>query len=526
MKRILLSICCFAVVGLLKAQQRPSSDHYLIQQYMINPAAAGRNGTSLLLDYRKQWAGFTGAPETQTLAVDGTVHKEQIGLGLLVVNDQVNILGSTGAMATFAYRVKLEEKHFLRLGLSAGINQNRILFDKVIADDPSELQVFQSNQNATSFDAAGGLYYEFKNLNVGIAVSNLFGEHYFYENNFKANSLKYQNIRHYLINAQYRFDFKNGKWGIMPAALVRAAQGLAPAIEGGVTGYYKNDAWLTLRYINKIGYSVGVGGVIAKNIVLGYAYTLSSNSLGSFNNGTHDIILGFKMGAKNSTKSDEQKALEDLKNKNNELFEKTDFLKSENDALRKELEEQKRILKQSIYGLDSLKKHMMENQPELNKIIKENQELFDKLPEHGHKSNDNSSSTTFGNSSNSNSKSNNSTESNSKAKSKNAKESKGNSSATEANSSNSNSESIDYGKIYVVLGASKTLEVAKEFQQIVLREYGEETKIIRDASDTWYFVYTKIFEDYKEAHLERDRTEKLDTKGIFVGNTWCYITKK
>ena len=63
-----------------------------------------------------------------------------------------------------------------------------------------------------------------------------------------------------------------------------------------------------------------------------------------------------------------------IENKENELFEKTDYLKSENEQLRKDLEAQKRAMKNSVYGLDSLKKIMEGDMDALQKLMKENEE--------------------------------------------------------------------------------------------------------------------------------------------------------
>jgi type IX secretion system PorP/SprF family membrane protein len=520
--KILFSLLALAMASTAYAQQTSTSDHYLVQQYLVNPAAAGLNGTSAFLEYRKQWVGFSGAPETQVLAIDGAIKKENIGLGLMLVNDQVNFLGSTEVMSSFAYRIKLDEKHFLRFGLSAGVNQNRILFDKIVSEDATEVQVFQSNQNATSFDGAAGLFYELGELKAGIAASHLFNEKYYYENNFNENSLKFQNIRHYLANAQYRINFSQGKWAVMPSVQVRAAQGLSPLVEGGVSGFYKNNAWLTLRYAKAVGYTVAIGGVIAKNIVAGYSYTLSAKGLDSYNQGTHDILLGFRFASKNAGKDAEQKALEELQKKNNELFEKTDYLKAENELLKKELQDQKRILKESIYGLDSIKKKMMDNLPELNKIIKENQEKLDKMQdENGNgdgASNDSKDGKKSGNKSGKGDK-----QLDTKKLFSTASE---NTKTVTKEEIASSTQEANPGKIYVVIGATKTLAVAKQYQQIINREYGEETKIVRSDTDSWFFIYTKSFDNKEDASIEKERAIKMDSKGILVGNPWRFITTK
>ena len=536
MKKIVAALAFFGSISISVAQQTPTFDHYLVNQYLVNPAAAGMNGTNVIIDYRRQWTGFTGAPETQVLSIDGAIKKNKIGLGLMVINDQVNILGSTGAFATFAYRAKFSENHFLRFGLSAGINQNRILFDKINADDPSELILFQNNQNATSFDGAAGLLYELGQLKVGISSTHLFGGRYYYENNFASESLNYQTINHYLVNAEYRFNIKKGKFGIVPFALAKTAQGLKPLWEGGITGFYKKDVWLTLRYMDKVGYSVSFGGFIAKNIIAGYAYTYSSSEIGAYNQGTHDVILGFRFGSKNGGNGADQKAMDDLRKNNSELFETTAFLKNQYDQLKKDIELQKKTSKETIYGLDSIKKLMSKNKDELDKIIQENLIKFEKYQNTSGTVNTNSKDKTENNNNNDNGGNKadkppyprnflNSANGGSKGSDNNASDGSDSTKGKNSSLSNSEEEIID-GKIYVVIGASVSLDVAKQFQKMVIREYGEETKIVRGEGSVWYFVYTKSFANTNDAAKEQNRMSKMDEKSLFIGIPWCLIQNK
>jgi type IX secretion system PorP/SprF family membrane protein len=502
-KTLALSLVFAAAFGSIHAQQTSTLDHYLVQPYLINSSAAGLNGNNIYLDYRKQWAGFTGAPETQVLALDGSIMRDKMGIGLMVTNDQVSFIGSTNVKFSYAYHLKFSDTHFLRLGLSGGITQNRINFSKVIAEDPTELQLSGSTQNASNFDSDAGLMYSIGNFQLGFSASHLFSGKYYYENNYQNSSLYYTNIRHFLVNAQYRFDITKGKWGIMPNIMIRTAQGLPFVYEGGVTGYYKKDAWLTLRYTHGIGYTAAIGGVIAKNIVAGYAYTMSARGLMGYNQGTHDIILGFRFpGSKNSGNAIDPKLLEDIKKQNNELYEKTDYLKNENDNLRKELDEQKKALKESVYGLDSLKRIIDRNNDELKKYIEEHQGDINNYQGPGNNNGNNGN-----NGNNNNNGTNNGT---------------GN---VNANGTYGNTVTQGDGRVYVIVGAFYNIEDCKRFQQIVTREYKEETSVIKKENSKWYFVYTKSFDTKENAMVERERAAHLDKLGIFVGGPWYFINK-
>lgn len=482
-KLIVITLFIIGVSYSGKAQQTISPDHYLVHQYLINPAAAGMNGSNIFLDFRKQWTGFAGAPETQILCVDGTVSRDKIGLGLTVVNDQVNILGSTGALSTFAYRIKYGENHFLRIGLSAGINNNRILFDKIIAKDPSEVQLFQNNLNATSFDAAGGVLYEFGELKIGISASHLFEEKYYYENNFNSNNLNFQTIRHYIVNAQYRFNFDNAKWGMMPSARMLTAQGIKSLIGGGITGFYKKDFWLTLAYAHKVGYSVAIGGNISDNIIAGYSYSYSTNLVG-YNQGTHDIILGLRFGSGNSGGFSDLKAIEELKNRNNELYETTDFLKNKNDELIKEVEQNKKDLEKMKEDIVEMKQSSGLSEEDRLMLMKLKSDFevdekeLEKLANREEKDKDQIPNAKFG--------------------------------------------SYDY---CVIVGAYNNVENAKVGQKILKKEFGLETTIIAKEDGKYMYLCSDFFQTPEEVKAEFERLKKLNIEKYIIGTPWIYHSK-
>jgi len=77
-----------------------------------------------------------------------------------------------------------------------------------------------------------------------------------------------------------------------------------------------------------------------------------------------------------------------------------------------------------------------------------------------------------------------------------------------------------------VVAAFKTLPSAKDFQKVIQREYGEDTKVIQSESGTWYFIYTASYNDKNQANAELDRTNKLNTKGLFLGSPWPLVISK
>src|SRR6187455_1944188 len=89
MKKLLILLFTAVAAVNVTAQQVPQYSQYMYNGLAINPAYAGsKDYLSLTAVYRKQWADFPGAPETQTFSAHGPLSQGQMGLGFLFVNDK------------------------------------------------------------------------------------------------------------------------------------------------------------------------------------------------------------------------------------------------------------------------------------------------------------------------------------------------------------------------------------------------------------------------------------------------------
>lgn len=497
---LLFSIGLFSIVS---AQQTPEISHYLVNPYLINPSTAGLNGSNASLIIRKQWQGFNGAPETQILTVDGDINRKKMGLGFTVINDNTNIIGKTASYLTYVYNLSITSKQKLRFGISPGIVQNRIIYDNIIAEDEDEIQLFSNNQNAMNFDFNGGIHYMFNDLQIGFAVSHLFAPSFTYENNFTSDSLSFSSIPHFLVNANYNFLLKGGKWEIRPSVLIKSAQGLPFVFEGAVSGYYKKKVWGILRYQNNIGYSAMAGGLVTSQLKLGYSYGLSSNELATQNSGTHEVFIGYVFSKENGGDGS-NRDLKDLAEQNAELFEKTDALIHENEIIKEELEKQKTLLKEKIYGLEELKKALEQERLDREKMISE----FEFKP-----------------SNSSNVESQNPKESETIEEPEQSSPSAEDQEPKEPKQYEVNEDSSDKiveGDLYVVVGATRKIKEAQDFQKILTREYKLKTRIVRNSRGSWFLIYTLETNDQKEANKELKRVKNVNTKDIYFGKPWIY----
>ena len=145
---------------IVRAQQDPQYNLYQYNQMVINPAYAGaRDAIAVVMDIRKQWVSFPGAPTTLGFSIHAPVLNNKVGLGFSAVSDQIGAKSITGAYGNFAYLLKLNNKYKLSFGLRAGYLNYKFNFSKVNYKDADETAITDlSNTNKGVVDIDAGLF--------------------------------------------------------------------------------------------------------------------------------------------------------------------------------------------------------------------------------------------------------------------------------------------------------------------------------------------------------------------------------
>src|SRR6188472_4097586 len=108
MKRILLFVFFFASAHFLVAQQVATYAQYMFNGLAINPAYAGsHDALSATALARFQNVGLEGAPNTQTFSAHAPLINKRVGLGLLVIHDQLSVINQTGVHFSYSYKLPL-----------------------------------------------------------------------------------------------------------------------------------------------------------------------------------------------------------------------------------------------------------------------------------------------------------------------------------------------------------------------------------------------------------------------------------
>jgi type IX secretion system PorP/SprF family membrane protein len=304
------------LVPCARAQQEVQLSQYMFNGLTLNPALAGSYETfNAQLLYRMQWQGFVGAPRSQVGSVDGVItQSNSMGWGLSVVGEQLGLVKTLGAYASYAYRIRLNElDDRLSLGLSAGAMQEA--FGGVASGE-------LSSNGRPIYDVAGddvlaaetrwrpdfrvGAYYSYgKIAYAGLSASNL-GSFI----NASADSLHLNNPHIYLMGGMHYYF--NDKWRISPSMLACYSLNERPLLDANVAVTYNDRLWigagarivLPLNQPEGSRYSgIGMTNALAlmaevwmtQSVRLGYCYdfSLSRMKVGGVQNGSHEISLGF-----------------------------------------------------------------------------------------------------------------------------------------------------------------------------------------------------------------------------------------
>lgn len=301
MKRIskLIGLIMLLPLGAF-AQSYPHYTMFMYNKLLYNPAYAGsRDVTSINGTYRTQWTGIDGAPKTFNVSIDGPIGNymkpfRHVALGLSVNNEQLGVTNNTSIMAYYAYRIPFE-KSVLSLGLEAGTSIYTANYSQLNPYQQNDLQLTQDVKNAMLPNFGAGVYWSGEHFYVGAAVPNIL-ENYYDKDNKGLDNEHSREIRSYYLSGGYAFTLSNAL-SLEPQVIARYAG------NGDYQLPFNSDFNLSLIIYDRllVGFTYrtdkSLEGIVhlqlTKNINVGYAYDYTVSSLNGYNNGTHEITVGF-----------------------------------------------------------------------------------------------------------------------------------------------------------------------------------------------------------------------------------------
>ncbi|MAZ26180.1 MAG: hypothetical protein CL868_03755 [Cytophagaceae bacterium] len=299
MKTIFKNIL-FAVIVLYGvksfAQQDPAYTQYMYNMSLVNPAYASDDMGILKMGslYRAQWAGIDGAPRTITLFAHTPIN-EKIETGINLVHDEIgDVVKETNFNADFAYKLMIDEKSTLSLGLKAGLSFFNADFTQVqlasgnASTDPAFAQIINE-----TFPTIGiGAFYYTDKYYVGLSTPNLLANKHL-EGQDGVKTLGAE-ATHLFLTAGYVLDIDTD-FRFKPSFMLRGVKGAPCEVDINANILYQE------RFEAGIGYRFGdaltglVNFEVSPGLRVGYAYDYTTSNLSKYSNGSHEIMVLFDL---------------------------------------------------------------------------------------------------------------------------------------------------------------------------------------------------------------------------------------
>lgn len=194
-------------------------------------------------------------------------------------------------LGSYAYHLQLNEKddRYLSFGLSMGINNSRVDYNKV-KGDPTDEQIAQYNQLKPHFDGDLGIAYTDNHWLISGMLPNL-GSMILKtsDSRFDTNQLQFVGT------ISYKFDLngENDNFTFEPLAAYRIVKGYTNIIDAGVNLGITNHG-INIQAMYHTNQNIGAGvGIDFKTVILLFNYNFETGSLSTYTNGAFE--LGMKL---------------------------------------------------------------------------------------------------------------------------------------------------------------------------------------------------------------------------------------
>ena len=285
---IMVYFVCFMAVG----QKEPQYTQYMYNIGSFNPAYVGTVETPEISGlYRAQWIDIPGAPRTFRFGVNVPFANEKNGLGFNVVSDQLGPSTQTYVDVAYSYQVSVSDNTKLSFGLDVGGSFLNVDFSKGSFEIENEPLLNTETVNKFYPTIGAGTFLYSDDWYVGLSIPNfltigIYGDEVAV---LVEDKVQFNFIGGYVFDLSEALKFK-------PAFMLNYLQG-SPVNMNLSTNFLINDV-VTLGASYRVDNALsGLAGFqVSSGMFVGYSYDYSTNGLGEFNNGSHEIILKFYLG--------------------------------------------------------------------------------------------------------------------------------------------------------------------------------------------------------------------------------------
>lgn len=281
--------------SVVSAQQVATYSQYMFNGLAINPAYAGsQDALSVTALGRFQNVGLSGAPNTQTFSAHSPLLNNRVGLGFLVIHDELSVIGQTGVHFSYAYRLPIKkDKSTLSFGLQAGMSMYNAEYTKLElfnnaqtgASDPA----FNQDIRDSRPNIGAGIYYNTQTSFIGLSMPSMLNNVFERGADF---TTVYQNVP-LILTGGHVFTL-NRILKLKPNFLFKMVDGKPVEFDINANMLFDEVLWFGLSYKSSKQVVTLLQFKINDQLQFGYSYTISAGPIRTVELGSHEVMVNYR----------------------------------------------------------------------------------------------------------------------------------------------------------------------------------------------------------------------------------------
>jgi type IX secretion system PorP/SprF family membrane protein len=304
---VTLLLMLAATIG--KAQQDAEYSMYMFNGLYLNPAFAGsKEVPTVMAIYRHQWSGLEGAPRSFNTSAHSTFKNKMYALGGTLHYDQLGDEKKYKMDIDFAFRIPVKnEDNTISLGVRAGLMHYNFSPRNYQPDFGSGVDpVLDVTYRSFIPNFGFGIYAQGKRYYAGVSMPHLINMNLVKQGSISEIGEEARQFKHLFATAGIVLGKEYGKVKVKPSFLYKWSEHAPMDFDVNLSFLFIDRIWAGASYRtggdydNRRGESI-IGIVKFKatqQLEIGYAYDHTLSRLGSFNSGTHEIMIGLEFGEK------------------------------------------------------------------------------------------------------------------------------------------------------------------------------------------------------------------------------------
>lgn len=272
----------------------PDFTHYPAVLFHINPAYTGTKGTlDIRMNYRKQWQGFSGAPEQKFLGIHTRLWKGRIGLGSTIYKDVIGPATMFDYGFNAAYHLRFPDVEF-SMGIGVRFNKYTMNSSEMTTHwegDPAVVPGITS-YDKTKNAMAGMLLYNDR-FHFGVGVMNVFSMKAYFAS---GNMVKFK--QHYFLTVGYNFH-GHPEYVWENNLMAEYVDGLPITLNYNLRVHFRQKLMFGAAWRLKDAIALQAGWVFFRAIQVTYSYDIGISRLRKAHNGTHEVTIGYRFDYEN-----------------------------------------------------------------------------------------------------------------------------------------------------------------------------------------------------------------------------------